>query len=299
MNHISYLKKNNFTPSLLNKKKLKDLSKNGYCLIKSEKKFWEWVDSSPKKIRNVVDKLLKIEGLKAGSEGKEKFTIQKGQSLEPGTNRLSNLLNKDKVFRKISTYPDFIFFAKEIIKKEFKISAVEFREPKKNYKKQALHIDWLPRKKRSDSFEMLLFFLYLDDSSSKNGATKLVPRSHLKISYPDFYGNVFKKFKNEITINAKKGDVLVLNANTWHRGGSNISGAKRGLLNVEYRNRKIDQLLNLDKYLNKKTKSKLTNYEEYLYAVRKKDKKQKSDSFGPGQHRRNWLKKNPQYKYTT
>ena len=88
---------------------------------------------------------------------------------------------------------------------------------------------------------MLLFFLYLDDSNSKNGATKLVPKSHRKIYYPEFYGNVFKKFKNEITVNAKKGDILVLNANTWHRGGSNINGAKRGLLNIEYRNRKIDQ----------------------------------------------------------
>ena len=131
MNHISYLKKNNFTPSSINKKKLNELSKNGYCLIKSEKKFWEWIDSSPKKIRNVVDKLLKTEGIKAGSEGKEEFTNKKKRLLEPGTNRLSNLLNKNKVFRKISTYPLFIFFAKEIIKNEFKISAVEFREPKK------------------------------------------------------------------------------------------------------------------------------------------------------------------------
>lgn len=299
MNHISYLKKNNFIPSLINKKKLNYLSKNGYCLIKPEKNFWEWIDSSPKKIRKIIDKLLKSEGLKAGSEGKEEFTIKKNRLLEPGTNRLSNLLNKDQVFRKISTYPLFIFFAKEIIKNEFKISAVEFREPKKNYNEQALHIDWLPRKKRSDNFEMLLFFLYLDDSNSKNGATKLVPKSHRKIYYPEFYGNVFKKFKNEITVNAKKGDILVLNANTWHRGGSNINGAKRGLLNIEYRNRKIDQLLNLKKYLSKKTKTKLTNYEKYLYAVRDKDKNQKSDSFGPGKHRRNWLKKNPQYNYTT
>ena len=209
------------------------------------------------------------------------------------------MLNKNKKKKKISTYPLFIFFAKEIIKNEFKISAVEFREPKKGYKEQPLHIDWLPRKKRSDNFEMLLFFLYLDDSNSKNGATKIVPKSHRKIYYPEYYGNVFKKFKNEITINAKEGDILVLNANTWHRGGSNISGAKRGLLNIEYRNIKIDQLLNLKKYLSKKIISKLSNYEKYLYSVRNKDKKQKSDSFGPGKHRRNWLKKNPQYKYTT
>ena len=298
MNHTSYLQKNDFKPSSQNKERLKELKKNGYCLIKSKKTFWKWIDSTPKKIRNIINKLLKKEGFKAGSEGKEKFTIKKRKILEPGTNRLSNLLNKHEVFRKMSTFPDFIFFAKETIKKEFSISAVEFREPKKNNQKQSLHMDWLPREKKSDNFEMLLFFLYLDDSNYKNGATQLVPKSHLKISYPEVYGNVLKKFKSEITINAKKGDVLILNANIWHRGGSNKNGKKRGLLNIEYRNRKIDQLLNLKKYLNKKTKDLLTNYEKYLYAVREKDRTQKNDSFGPGQHRRNWLKKNPQYNYS-
>ena len=70
---------------------------------------------------------------------------------------LSNLLNKHDVFRKMSTFPDFIFFAKETIKKEFSISAVEFREPKKNNQKQPLHIDWLPRKKRSDKMQREFF----------------------------------------------------------------------------------------------------------------------------------------------
>ena len=299
MNHVSYLQKNKFVLSTQHKKRLNDLKKNGYCLIKSDKNFWQWINSSPKKVRSIINKLLKKEGLKAGSEGKEKFTIKKGKILEPGTNRLSNLLDKHEIFRKMSTFPDFIFFSKETIIKEFNISAAEFREPKKNHQKQALHMDWLPRRKKSNNFEMLLFFIYLEDSNYKNGATQLVPKSHLKTSYPEVYGNVLKKFKNEIIINAKKGDILILNANTWHRGGSNKNGKKRGLLNIEYRNRKIDQLLNLKKYLKKETKRKLTDYQKYLFAVRKEDRTQKNDSFGPGQHRRNWLKKNPQYNYSS
>ena len=55
----------------------------------------------------------------------------------------------------------------------------------------------------------------------------------------------------------------------------------------------------IKKYLKKETKRTLTDYQKYLFAVRKEDRTQKNDSFGPGQHRRNWLKKNPQYNYSS
>jgi len=298
MNHKIYLDKNNFIPSSEIKKKLSKLTSNGYCLIKSNKKFWKWLDSDPGKVRNIIDKLLETEGLKAGSEGKEKFTIKKGKSIEPGTNRLSNLLNKHQVFRKMSTFPDFIYIVKKILKKNFKISTAEFREPRKKIKQQPLHIDWLPRKKINENCKMLLFFLFLNDSNAKNGATQLVPKSHLKLNYPEKYGNVYKKFKNERIITANRGDILILNANTWHRGGSNTNGKKRGIINIEYRIRSIDQMLNLKKYLSKATKDQLSEYEKYLFAIRKKDKTQNNLGFGPGQHLRDWLKKNPQFNYS-
>lgn len=298
MNHQIYLEKQKFVPSTELKKKIKYLDANGYCLIKSNKTFWSWLNSDPLKIRNIIDALLKKEGLKAGSEGKEKFTVKKGKSIEPGTNRLSNLLNKNEVFRKIATFPDFIYIAKETLKKNFKISTVEFREPKKKIDQQPLHIDWFPKKKKKENCKMILFFLYLDDSNLQNGATQLVPKSHLKTNYPHVYGNVYKKFKNEKILSVKRGDILVLNANTWHRGGSNTNGKKRGLINIEYRLRSLDQMLNLKKYINKHTKNKLSKYEKYLFAIRKNDKSQKNLGFGPGQHLRDWLKKNPQFDYS-
>jgi hypothetical protein len=299
MNNNRYLKKINYIPTSKIKEKLKNLNLNGYCVIKSNKKFWRWVNSSPVKIRNITDKILKTEGLKAGSEGKERFTVKKNRFLEPGANRLSNLLNKHNVFIRMTTFPDFIYIAKQIIKKEFKISTVEFREPKKNNKPQPLHIDWYPRKTKSENCKMILIFVYLDNSNSKNGATQLVPKSHLKTNYPEKYGNVYKKFKNEKVVRVKKGDILILNSNIWHRGGSNISGKKRGLINIEYRARSLDQMLNLKKYISNKTKKKLNEYEKYLFAIRKEDRTQKSDATGPGDRLRKWLKKNPQYSYAT
>ena len=49
MNHVSYLQKNKFVLSTQHKKRLNDLKKNGYCLIKSDKNFWQWINSNPKK----------------------------------------------------------------------------------------------------------------------------------------------------------------------------------------------------------------------------------------------------------
>jgi hypothetical protein len=296
--HTSYLSKNNYIPSSEIKKKIKDLNTNGYCIIKSNKNFWLWLNSNPRKIRCIINKILKNEGLSAGSEGKEKFTFKKGKSIEPGANRLSNLLNKDEVFRKMSVFPDFIYIAKEILKMNFKISTLEFREPRKKIEQQPIHIDWLPRRRKKENPKMILIFLFLDSSNSKNGATQLVPKSHLLLNYPEKYGNVYKRFKNEKVISVNRGDILILNAHTWHRGGSNINGKKRGLINIEYRVRHLDQMLNLKKYLSKTIKNQLSEYEKYLFAIRKEDRTQKNLSFGPGQHLRNWLKKNPQYDYS-
>ena len=43
-----------------------------------------------------MDPFLVKEGIKAGSEGKEEFTIKKSKTIEPAANRIGNLLDKMK-----------------------------------------------------------------------------------------------------------------------------------------------------------------------------------------------------------
>ena len=83
----------------------------------------------------------------------------------------------------------------------------------------------------------------------------------------------------EITIDAPRGSILIMNALTWHKGGNNISGEKRGIIVVEYRNRKLKQLLNLKKYIDKETKKTFSEEENYLFGVREQDFSQSEKSY--------------------
>ena len=201
-----------------------------------------------------MDSILAKEGIKAGSEGKEEFTIKKSKTIEPAANRIGNLLDKNEIIKNIATLPEIVLGAFEVIKDEIKLSSILFREPKKNSGEQDLHIDWIPRINLEEKYKSVVAFLYLNDSNKNNGATKIVPKSHLKLSYPDKYINPKMPYEKEIIIEAKAGSILILNSLIWHRGGANLTGDKRGIIVTEYRQRALKQLLNLKKYVSRSVK---------------------------------------------
>ena len=91
-----------------------------------------------------------------------------------------------------------------------------------------------------------------------------------------------KKHKNEKMINVKAGTIVVANLNLWHGGSNNISGKDRKMIMINIKNRKLPQLINYKKYLSKKVKNTLNDYQKYLLAVRNNDPTQKEDSIGVG-----------------
>ena len=95
------------------------------------------------------------------------------------------------------------------------------RCPIDQVKSQQLHIDSrLPGTK----FPLMIIALWmLDDFTEFNGATRIIPKSHLKSEYPE--NGV--KYDSEIIVKGKKGSVLLFNGALWHGGGENISGKSR------------------------------------------------------------------------
>ena len=85
----------------LSKDQKKFLAKNGYLLLEPNKIFWEWIGAKPKDLRSIMDSILTKEGIKAGSEGKEEFTIKKSKTIEPAANRIGNLLDKNEILKNI------------------------------------------------------------------------------------------------------------------------------------------------------------------------------------------------------
>jgi len=296
INHI--LKQKKFFNNRLTLKQKNFLEKNGYLIIKDTKSFWRNIGTSPRQLNNILDKLIKKEGIFAGSEGKEKIVKKNKRSIEEGAIRVSNLINKKEIFRKIAQNPKIINCLFAVLKDEIKLSCMLAREPITRKSQQEIHIDWFPRNKESEKYGEAIAIIYLDDSNEANGTTKLVPKSHKLLSYPAKYINPkIKKYKKEININVKSGSILICNSNIWHRGGENKNGKRRRAIFIDYRRRKFKQLLSTKKYLDNKIIKKLSLVEKYLFAVRNNDIRQKEDSFGPGNEYRKWLKRNPQFNY--
>ena len=102
-NIVQILRQKKFSLCKLSKKNNNFLMKNGYLLLKPKKKYWQWIEANPREIRTIIDRLIRKEGFKAGSEGKEKFTYKRNKKIEENATRLGNLLDKHPVFRKIAT----------------------------------------------------------------------------------------------------------------------------------------------------------------------------------------------------
>jgi ectoine hydroxylase-related dioxygenase (phytanoyl-CoA dioxygenase family) len=71
----------------------------------------------------------------------------------------------------------------------------------------------------------------LDDFTADNGATRVVPGSHLTRRKPSWKED---RAEGEITLTAPAGSVAIWLSNTWHRSGPNLTDAPRRAILVYY-----------------------------------------------------------------
>ena len=64
-------------------------------------------------------------------DGKAKKYFKKGKEFDPGTNRLGNLIDKNKNFKELIKIPEILVAADTVIKSKFKVCGLNLRNPKK------------------------------------------------------------------------------------------------------------------------------------------------------------------------
>jgi ectoine hydroxylase-related dioxygenase (phytanoyl-CoA dioxygenase family) len=69
----------------------------------------------------------------------------------------------------------------------------------------------------------------LTDFTEANGATRLVPGSHLAADHP-----VYGEHYDSVAAEMPRGSVLVWNGSLWHGGGANVSGERRVGIAMNY-----------------------------------------------------------------
>ncbi len=104
----------------------------------------------------------------------------------------------------------------------------------------------------------ILVLFVLEDMNKKNGATIVVPKSHLSGTYTD------RKSKDIKIINAKCGDVLLLDSRIWHGTTDNKTNKSRWLINANITQWWLKQQVNMPNTIPKKIFSKLSNKQKQI-----------------------------------
>lgn len=147
--------------------------------------------------------------------------------------RVWNLLNKSSVFREIIQHSHIIetmewIFDRETQHQKYYLSSFQANILKPGAEAQKWHLDTpVPVPHPAWILKANTIWL-LDDFTETNGATEVVPGSHLFPDRPQNNNAVLQKSSKKII--ARAGDVLITSGMLWHRSGDNNSDASRTVL---------------------------------------------------------------------
>ncbi len=226
-----------------------NLTKLGYCKIPNliKKKY---VNVLLSLLKNIYKKGVNNKGL-PGRDSKDL--------------RINNLAKRDKIFCDLISDPQLEKILKPILNDKF----YRFLPPQvPNYilggfngrssgNKLDLHIDsCMPYLGKYRSSILVLFVL--EKMSDINGATVVVPKSHLSGTYTD------RATKNIKVINASPGDVLFLDARTWHGTKENNTNSSRWLITSAFYAWWMKQQVDFPKSMPKKILNKLNKKQKQI-----------------------------------
>jgi ectoine hydroxylase-related dioxygenase (phytanoyl-CoA dioxygenase family) len=153
---------------------------------------------------------------------------------DSGTRHISDLVNRDEVFVGVYMHPKILAAVYHVLGCGFRLGQINGRDPLPGYGQQGLHADW-PARSKGEPFRIVTVIWLLDDFTADNGATRLVPGTHLLLTPPPkSLGAPSNRHPDQKVIVAKAGSVLVFNGHLWHSGTANKSKANRRVLQCSY-----------------------------------------------------------------
>lgn len=158
-------------------------------------------------------------------------TPQNGRNPFEGlkTNRIYSLFNKTRFFDKYTILPRVLALNDYFLDPGFNISSFHTIVIKPGEKPQPLHFDdqfcHIPRPRVPLGTAIIVAF---DDFTEKNGATRVVPGSHL------WGGERVPTFEESIPAGCPEGSVIFFVSTMWHGGGPNETEQGRQSLTVQY-----------------------------------------------------------------
>ena len=153
---------------------------------------------------------------------------------QTGTRHVDSLACKDEAFDGVYTHPTVLAAVYHVLRRPFRVFLLSGRDPLPGYGQQGLHNDWLSRGP-TDPFSMVTTLWLLDDFTPNNGATRVVPGSHLlPRPLPQSMQAPGNRHRDQRFLVASAGSVAVFNGHLWHSGTRNESNLPRRVLQCQF-----------------------------------------------------------------
>jgi hypothetical protein len=144
----------------------------------------------------------------------------------------------DPVFDGIYTQPRVLAAVHHVLRRPFRTGPPVGRDPLPGHGLQGLHPDW--GRQASEPPQVVTVLWLVDDFTPANGATRVVPGSHLvPRPVPKALLQPERRHPDQKIIVAEAGSVLVFNAHLLHGGTRNESDGSRRALQCQFRGREL------------------------------------------------------------
>lgn len=200
-------------------------------------------------LRDVIDagEVARLRDLVDATMTREETEFGGNTFLGARTRRVFNLLARDPGFGSIPIEPAVLGVVEKVLDHELLLSSLTAVETNPGQEDQPLHADdgSIPLARPHDPLAVVALWA-LTDFDENNGATRLVPGTHLEERRPRP-----GEAADTITAEMTAGSVLVYNGSLWHGGGANRSDDRRVFVVCNYCagwvRQEENQLLGLDR----------------------------------------------------
>ena len=172
-----------------------------------------------------IETLFTREGEAAGSEFKQ----------ELHSRRLSNLVNKGEIFRRLVSQPDVLEMVQIVLGEQYKLSSLNARSANPGQPAgQPLHADMGAVADATGPWVCNIIWL-VDEFTDENGCLRVIPGSHRANKLPqDTMADPLAAHPQEVLVTGPRGSLIVLNAHLWHGGTANRTAGSRTALHGFY-----------------------------------------------------------------
>ena len=176
-------------------------------------------------LRTRIAEVFREEGERAGHEFRT----------EEHARRLANLVDKGDVFRRAIVLPPVLDGVRHVLGSEIKLSSLNARSADPHSDEgQPLHVDMgaIPDAR---GYWVCNTVWMLDDFTSENGATRMIPGSHKWGKRPqDVLEDPMALHRDQVLLIGPAGSIAIMNAHLWHGGTANRTAAPRLAMHAFY-----------------------------------------------------------------